>query len=281
MNSQSKSGGVDQDYFTLCEQLWRDWLRAESSKAFAKETGLSQLAGKPFDFAFAPEPYLRFSVTDKSTSDKKPLHFLFTNPGGGRRHQRRRRILNGKSCITDDTSYDVASRELGSFYRAKLKRTAHHRIEAMIRVAHDTGHDSALQFESIPFHSESLPGKRKLPDLMKKSGFLRDYADSLAATLEGKSVICLSAVPTSRPITVRTVAQEWLRFQAELIGIQEVERLKIASLVRKKRRTTCAFLYESNGDSIRGFVLMMGGNHFPGADGLKKLADVINAAVGV
>jgi len=57
------------------------------------------------------------------------------------------------------------------------------------------------------------------------------------------------------------------------------ERLRRKPLVEKgDGKITSAFLYQHIAGRIRGFVLTMGGNTFPGEKGREALAEVLNSA---
>jgi hypothetical protein len=136
-----------------------------------------------------------------------------------------------------------------------------------------------VQFESLPFHSAKLPHKKAIPELIESTPTLRDYSMALAEALKGFLVIALSAVDTSHSIDVAAIHRSpWLKWQVEkILGIADTNRLKQIDLTTKKNTgyVTSAFLYERVGEHIRGIVLMMGGNAFPGDDGFEKLAEVL------
>jgi hypothetical protein len=245
-------------YRDFCETLWSDWLADR-----LKWTDVP----RPFLLDHAPEPYLRFG------NGTKPMCVLFTNPGKGMEHQRREVVVAGKSCITPEMSYWDASLALATYYlRCLPKGAAKTRNEALDHLKILLGADCIVQFESLPFHSHSLPGKARFPELVKASDLLGKYADSLAEALKNVSVVVLSAVGSSASISVASVAASpWLQWQARsLLGIDPRE-LEMTALVMKGGKVTSGFLYQKVGLFVRGFVLTMGGNTFPSKERREEL----------
>jgi len=262
---------ITPSYRNFCERLWKDWLNERldiSLDLFKCES------------AFAPEPYLRFD------EGKSPLYVLFTNPGGaftdadGAQVQKRDEIKRGKSCISPDMSYHEAALEFAKYYCEKIlpPNSACTRIKSLQDLKQRIGADCIVQFESLPFHSPRLPNKRKLPDLIANiDGHLKEYVQHLKVALNDISVVGLSAVNTSKAISTESVAaNSWLSWQASyLLGI-DPNALSMQELVNKNGQTTSAFLYQKIGHCIRGIVLTMGGNNFPGEEGRIRLAETLN-----
>lgn len=242
------------DYYAYVEQLWCEWLDGRLADC-------DELRDR-FQLDYAPEPYINFDTGNE------PLNVLLTNPGKGLAIQHRNRIRAGRSPIPADGSYASIAGELGNVYRRLLKRkAAGRRISAMLNVARRAGKDGVKQFESIPFHSAKLPGKRKLPELIRGTCALNEYVQHLKVLLENCSVIALSAVSSKVLLTPNVVlSHPWLRWQAGNMGLDGA-RLELEPLVKKGRKVTCGFVYSHLSRGISGFVLMMGGNHFPGPAG--------------
>jgi len=260
-------------YFTYCERLWQDWL--------SNSLRLSSAVDGRFEPAYAPEPYLRFRHRTTPSSSPSGMAFLLTNPGKGIEIQSKSFIGRNSKPDSEVMSYAEASSAFAAHYQSHLRNAPLRRIDAMLKISAACGNGPTIQFETIPFHSDSLPGKKKLVAIMNDEPALRAYSEVLSAALEDRSIICLSAVPSSRPISPTTITRSpWLSYQAELMTIASIGELKAVSLVKKNRRATCAFLYEVRNKTIRGFVLMMGGNHFPGEAGLTTLIATIRRSIG-
>ena len=138
--------------------------------------------------------------------------------------------------------------------------------------------DYTIQFESLPFHSKALPGKHRLPDLVKRSELLELYSATLAEALRSLSVIALSAIGSSRSISASAASDHpWLRWQCGLLAMDPVA-LTLRPLVEKGSKVSSAFLYQWSGPRTSGFVLMMGGNHFPGPKARETIAPIISVS---
>jgi hypothetical protein len=140
------------------------------------------------------------------------------------------------------------------------------------------GKDCIIQFESIPFHSKSLPSKRKLPELVDSSPLLKRYTQLLSATLRDKSVLAISAVDSSKSISANSVASSaWLSWQAKsLLGIDPA-KLKCQPLVKKHGKVSRAFVFQKLDEHVRGFILTMGMGSFPAANGRDTVARTLIA----
>lgn len=233
--------------------MWQDWLK--------DRTVLGPELAKKFQLDHAPEPYLCFG------EGKSPLYLLLTNPGAGMDHQSRKDLKQGRGCINSRMSYAKASVALGEFYSRKAKfrsAAARTRNEAAADLQRLLGKDCIIQFESIPFHSKSLPAKRKLPELIDSSPLLKRYTQLLSATLRDKSVIAISAVGSSQSISASSVASShWLSWQATaLLGI-DPSKLKCQPLAKKQGKVSSALVFQKLDEHVRGFILTMGTNSFP------------------
>jgi hypothetical protein len=252
---------IAQAYLDYCEALWKRWLNGRLS--------LPPDVAKRFQLEHAPEPYLRFG------NGRKPLYVLLTNPGSGLPHQRRDTILAGQSCINRRMSYYEASLRLGDYYQEELPpKAARRKIEAMVAFRQLMNADCIVQFESIPFHSPSLPGKRRVLKLTEKVAEFKDYTSALKVALNEISVIAVSAVGSRESISTATIAgSDWLRWQASLLGI-DPNHVTICPLLKKGRTVTQAFLYRRVGQFTRGLILTMGGAPFPSDEGQEILAGI-------
>lgn len=250
---------LDDAFRKFSENLWQDWL--------ADRIVLPKAVTSRFLMSHAPEPYLRFG------DGTKPLCLLFTNPGRGMPHQRRSQVLAGQSCLSAAlTYYDNAAR-LAAFYTAQLPSGgASTRNKAIDSIRQLLRYDHVLQFETLPFHSDSLPQKQLLPKLVSRAPLLAEYADHLAKALSQQSVITLSAVATNRPISKHSIsASPWLSWQAFLMGI-DIDRIELHPLVTKGTRVTTALLCQHETTRSAAFVLTMGSNSFPALQGRERLA---------
>jgi hypothetical protein len=250
---------IAQGYLEFCEALWSQWLKGPLN--------LPPRISARFELEHAPEPYIRFG------DGKVPFYVLLTNPGKGMQHQRRDEIVAGKSCINRRMSYHDASLKLADFYSQHLRRgAARRKNEAMDSFKELVKADCIVQFESLPFHSPSLPGKRKLLALVKTTALLNTYASVLTEAMKDVSVVAVSAVHSGQSISTSSIARSpWLTWQASLFGI-DPDRLKLTKLLEKGGTITQAFVYQRVNQCTRGFVLTMGGAPFPSAEGRKILA---------
>jgi hypothetical protein len=234
--------------------------------------GLQEEFARRFQSEYILEPYLRFG---KGT---KPLFILTTNPGEGRyQEQLRANVVVGKSHLNISTSYYDASTILADFYDYNLTGAAATRIRKMKLLSEKSGADCVVQFESLPFHSESLPRKAIIPDLVGRTPALEDYVSKLTDALDTASVVTLSAVSTSRSIDMETVKRSpWLTWQASLLGVK-TNSLELQKLVTKgkNQKVTCAFLHQEVNRHTRGFLLTMGSNNFPADEHLERVGGLI------
>ena len=242
-------------YKVYCESLYRDWLTSLLN--------VSSLTKDIFQMNYLPEPYLVYS------SGEEPLFFLTTNPGASLPFQHR-------DNYSKNSKYKQISQELVHIYRKKLKgTTAGRRIEGIEYLKQQSGFDGLIQVESCPFHSKNLPNKKTLPSLIENEPVLSRYTEQLKYELQEKSVIALSAVSTRVEISESSIKGNiWLSWQAELIGFN-FNNINIIPLAKKESRTTSAFLYSKDNGSVKGFILVMGGNNIPKSKYLDTIAEII------
>jgi hypothetical protein len=250
-------------FISFCEALWRGWL--------ANTLNVPQfIHDAPFDLDAAPEPYVSFNA------GPNPLVALLTNPGYTMDHQRRAAVQVGGGPLSTTVDYSAAARALGPFYERELKGTAAGRRIAALRVLSSwVGYEGVLQVEACPFHSRSLPSKKKIALLktINEGGLLGCYTEHVRAFLRCRPVVVVSAVSSRRslgPEVVETLSP-WLAWEAVLAGLV-LERAKFVPLVAKDSKTTAAALVSFAGGVPKALVLMMGGNHLPAEKGLCVLA---------
>ncbi|MCR9117705.1 MAG: hypothetical protein NXI22_12240 [bacterium] len=247
-------------YANYCELVWREWLEGEL--ATSDSTALR------FQVDHLPEPYLLFG------SGENPLYVLTTNPGNGIEHQHRANILTGSSIVEHSKKYCDAAKVLATYYTTQLTGPAKNRIDGFMHLATRAGYDGFIQLESCPLHSGSLPSKRKLPQFFQEEPFLKKYVSALKDALRNMSVVGLSAVASTTPITRDTVlASPWLKWQADLIGLVQDEA-DMLPLTTRNSTPTSALIYSRTKQGVKGLLLMMGGNHLPSAKHRNRVADV-------
>jgi hypothetical protein len=245
----------------FCERLWKDWLRGELQVSANVESR--------FQTDHLPEPYLRFGTA------RKPLCILTTNPGAGMPHQHRKKILSGTSVVDPSKTYLAAAIKMARFYTAELSGQAGTRLRGLMHLAQCGGHDGFLQYESCPFHSKSLPNKRKFPQLMETDPLLRDYVSLLREALRDVSVVTLSAVSSKGTISPSSISTSpWLSWQANLMDLA-LDRAKVLPLSKKQSRVTLALIYSRSRGNVKAILLMMGGNHLPAAEHRVAAAKVL------
>lgn len=253
---------LEHAYWQFCEDLWRGWLD--------RSVELPQTIRDRFLIDHLPEPYLRFG------DGTRPFCLLLTNPGFGMPHQERARIQAGQSCVSADCSYYENAARLAEFYLAHLPSGgASTRNTAIQSLRELLGCDHVLQFESLPFHSETLPGKHALPSIIRETPLLEEYTRHLTAILRRTSVLTLSAVASDRPITPDSIrTSPWLAWQARLMGA-DIDALELHPLATKDDRVTVALLCGRQSNRHAAFVLTMGSSSFPAEDGRERLASIL------
>lgn len=252
------------EYLQVAEGLWRGWLESRTS--------LSDDAESLFDSEFLPEPYLDFG------SGANPLVILTTNPGGGLTEQLRESVVAGRSPARPGMTYAEVAQRLAEFYTNHLKGSAQRRITAQHQLARGSDFTGVLQVEMCPWHSPALPNKRRFVRILQDDRELKRYSSALRDHLNGKSVVNVSAVSSAAQLTAdRFEPSEWLRFQAEFLGLEQSSS-RITPLVWKGDKVTGALWYTAVGSTFRGMVLMMGSNNFPGRAGLEAMAETIRTS---
>jgi hypothetical protein len=254
----------------FCERLWTDWL--------SERVRLPAHVSRRFQLDHAPEPYLRFG----NGNGRKPLYLLWTNPGAGMPHQLRNAVKESNGPIRAEMKYYEAALALGDFYldsaKSRLKGGARRRNDAMVDLQHRVGADCTIVFESIPFHSRSLPGKATLPNLIRGTELLHDYEAVLKMALSNVSLVAVSAVDSCRSISADSIRRsEWLMWQVSLLGI-DPRKVGVEVLATKGDTVSRAFLYQEVAGHVRGIVLMMGSNSLPGTDGRSVLARTLRSS---
>lgn len=216
----------------------------------------------------APEPWLPLFP------GVRPMVALTTNPGYTLpvALQRRSDIVAGHSPVRADASYAEAAKELAAYYTQTLTGPARVRNNALLSLSQLAGFDGVLAVECCPFHSPRLPHKSVLVRQSAKDPLLSGYVGALRELLAGSSAVAVSAVSTRASLCSGLPLSPWLKWQAALLGLVP-EDAKCVPLVTKNQKVTCAALIASGATAVRALVLMMGGNHLPGDDGLSRLAE--------
>lgn len=252
-------------YLVLCERWWQSWL--------AGTPPASPAVRRQFDVDAAPEPYLPFDP------GADPLVVLTTNPGATMPHQRRDEILAGGSVVTPSMRYAEAAEALSRFYVAHLRGPAAHRIAAQQALARESGYSGVLQVECCPWHSAQLPGKTGIAELLARDPDLAAYAEALRGFLAARPVLAISAVSSRATLASPDLElSPWLRWQRDFLDLRQ-DRAELVPLVRKAGRVTAAALVDRRGPGVKALVLMMGGNHLPGASGRALLANALRPGV--
>ena len=266
---------IPKKFRAYCESLWKEWLEGKLKSTPELE--------KRFLLDHVPEPYIQFldeviNQSKKASRQTEPMYLLLTNPGGGRPEQHRDNIRKRRSVISPELSYDQISIELAAHYKMELQRErkrAATRNAAIDDLRSKLGRNCVIQFETIPFHSKSLPGKRKLAKLITEVPILTNYTAQLRVAIADLPVMAISAVDTSRSITAKSIEDSpWLAHQASVMGVRPKE-LEFTPLVGKNNVVSCALLVPRDRSNRKAFVLKMGSNDLPGEAGreiiVKKL----------
>ena len=244
---------MNKDYIEFTEELHKKWI--------VDRLELDEKVKKDFQVDYLPEPYLDFNCGEN------PLYILTTNPGGGMEMQKRDVIVlnNSESGIVKDDKYSDIAKKLANFYIDILKgSSAGRRIDKMLELASQSHFDGIFQVESYPLHSATLPNKKQFLKMMQNDSFFREYTDLLQKLLSNKTTIVISATSSQKSISVDNIRNNvWLKWQSEMIGIDNIDNVTLIPLVTKDDKITSAFLYEKQNDSVKGFILTMGSNNLP------------------
>ena len=250
----------DDPYLRFCEQLWRTWLD--------RTIQLPRALHRTFNLEAAPEPYIPFRA------GLRPLVALTTNPGWVMGHQERAAVEVGRGPLTTTMNYATAAKALGEFYLTDLPAPAARRVAALESLSAQLGFDGVLEVESCPFHSASLPNKSALLRVIEQGGLLGAYAELLRDFLRLRTVVVVSAVSTRHAMPDQLKLTAWARWQAQLAGL-ELNHAAFLALPNGEDKVTAGALISRSAKATKVMVLMMGGNHLPGAKGLRSLADRI------
>lgn len=249
-------------YGVKCEQLWRDWLDERMQ--------VSSYISDAFDVSAAPEPYLSFGARHA------PLAVLTTNPGAVLPFQKLEAIRSGNGPVAATMSYHNAAIALGNCYGEHLKGAARRRIDNIRQLAELAGYQGVLQFECCPFHSARFPGKQEYICQCEEDVFIHSYVESLRGCLLIYDVLVVAAIGSGKSIRKQNALPAWLSFQMSLVGLSAANATMVP-LVKNGNKTTCAALVGHHAHRLKIAVLMMGGNHLRGKQGLQTLADAIHA----
>lgn len=224
-------------YLEVCEALYTSWLNGQLElpdhvrEAFPNENGDTTL--------FSPEPYLVFG------DSTDPLTVITTNPGAGEPFQRRSAVGREDSPLADAPYSEVAVR-LGDYYAADpaITQLARTRVKAMQTMADRLGKTGVIQFELLPFHSDTLD-KNRLPNLLSNPR-IRNYRDSLKSHLEGFDTVCAIAnvfLPAERKPLVKAFVS--------LMGSRSASFETTPLRFNKNGRPTIGVMTTSENDGIR------------------------------
>lgn len=241
---------------SFSEKLWADWL--------AGSLDVPPPMTSVFDLDAAPEPYVAYDA------GSRPLVALLTNPGRPMKHQLRTTIEADRSLIRREDNYATTARKLGDFYGSELGGAAGRRIAALKELSSMLGYEGVLQVDACPFHSAYLPKKSAVLEAIREGGLLGRHAGHVQAFLEVRPVVIVAAVSTRVALEPGMALSPWLTWQAKLAGI-DPHRAEFVPLVEKGNKTTAAALIDRVGGAPKVLVRMMGGNHLPGAEGLRVL----------
>jgi hypothetical protein len=258
---------MNKEFENYCEELWKQW-RDESIE-------LPSYIKAEFQTDYLPEPYLSFKP------GKNPLYILTTNPGQGMPEQHRDNINSRSSIVSPTMSYKEIASTMGDFYLTNLKGAAKTRIDSIIALSQKAGFDGVVQIEACPFHSGYLPKKNALLKQYSIEPLLSKYGNLVKSVLSERSVIAVSAVGTTKPITITSISSRaWLKWQADLIGFN-IDKANIIALTEKPKKITSAFLYSENKNSVNGLVLMMGSNNLPRTKHMEPIIDVLSKKIAI
>lgn len=248
-------------YFQYCEKLLQDWRESNIKLTEGLDT--------VFQLDHLPEPYLRFGDPSRT------LILLTTNPGPGMPHQHRDEILAGTSPVSATAPYGSIAAALGGWYWANLKGTPSRRIGAMLLLARSSGYTGILQVEALPFHAAKVLKKPLMMKKVRVDPVLENYVGHLRDFLRERPVIALAAVGTEESPGLDTIAKTpWLAWQADLMGF-DLRGAIVEPILQHDEKTSCVLVTEKGIGMPKGFVLMMGGSHFPGPEGLERIAEVL------
>ena len=258
------------EFKKLCEEIWQKW---RNEILTIPDELINRFNLQP---EFLPEPYLIFNTGKETVISDKALYFLTTNPGiGGEFHQGRKKL---KASYSENEKYEKVAKDYADKYLNEiLKGSAKRRVEGFVYLAEKLGYNKLIQVESLPFHSKELPNRYKLLSILKKENqdnIINQYFTLLRNTLKNENVIVLSAVGTRKSISNNSLNTKWLKWQAEVIGM-DIQNTKIENLIVKDQKVTCALIHTNNYNCLKGFILMMGGNNMPYKNQISNISEIL------
>lgn len=254
------------EFGDFCEKMWQKWL-SQGAKAFS-----DQVDGDSFQLDFLPEPYLTFS---KKGDVLDFLYVLTTNPGGAIPIQSHDYLLQGKSIISPQVSYNMISRVFADFYANdfEINLNAKRRVEKILMLSKMLGKKGVVQIESCPFHSPSFPSKDRFIKETQKNKFFQEYTEKLKLFLKDKSVLIVSATSSQTSLSLDNISNStWLKWQADLVSFN-MQTAIFNKIVEKNGKTTSGLAVDSSKGCTKGIFLTMGSNNLPSVDGLKIIAE--------
>lgn len=259
------------DFFRYCDEIY--------SLFRGGKLRLTPKLATCFKLDYCPEPFLIFPAGEnangaRSDGSNLRLHFLTTNPGLPLPRQRK-----GSPLVEGDNYASVAdklaSNYLATFQKSKQLRAAFNRIKKMCDIASRAGYKEVLQLDAIPWHSATLPSKKRLPVLIKDCEITLKYVDALRVYLADKSVISIDSIGSQQSITPKSFQTDWLIFKASLIGLDHRKAKQLCKIVIKDGKVTGAALVQSVGPNRKIMYCVQGTNNLPTEDGRKQLASLL------
>ena len=220
-------------------------------------------APEPFTLQHAPEPYLKFH------SGNRPLYFLTTNPGCGHGYQTLEAASQPGSPFNASEYAQVAC-SVAELYRERLQgEAAGGRIKKVISLAKELNMDGVFQAESFPFHSSSLPNKKRFTN----SVVFREYHEALASFLSGKTCLFLTAVRTDRPVALDP-SHPWIAFALRMLKCEESE-FEEHAVHSPGGESVAKLLVARRADDRTIILLVQGSNNFPSPQGMAEIAQIL------
>ena len=252
------------DLVAFSEQLMKDFKAAKYDTDARLKKLFKSKEGNCMEYC--PEPYLcyeivggKLKIAESPEKIAKPLYILQTNPGYPICFQHRT-----SEEVKRSASYEDYRKVASAFYMSCLKGAAAVRNAKSCIVAQQLGYDGIIFVETLPFHSDSLPGKNN-PDkylaAIKDHPLLKQYDGIVRQLLKDKPVLILSACNSKQSIDKTTISSSrWLQYQCCLAGVQ-INRLTICNMASKAGKVTSALFKDVK--ARKYIVLTMGGNNFP------------------
>lgn len=246
------------------DQLMKDFKAGK----YDKDACLNKLfkSKKGACMEYCPEPYLCYEIVggklvqaSSPSKIKNPLYILQTNPGYPIPFQHR-----NSNDVKLSASYEEYRKKASAYYISCLKGAAAVRNTKSCIVARNLGYDGIIFVETLPFHSDSLPGKNnpsKYLAAIVSHPLLKQYDGIVRKLLKDKPVLILSACSSKKSIDKSTISSSpWLDYQCALAGFN-ISLLIACNIACKDGKVTSALFKDVSAQKY--IVLTMGGNNFP------------------